>query len=96
MVEFNIDVDFDGDELKEALTEKYAAQIEQAGVDCKTKGCESESFDAEMWTTDSGGFEGAVVCRECNERFELDLEDSQAQDALRDIQSQIKDLENAF
>lgn len=96
MVEFSIDVDFDGNELRDALAKKYAAQIEEGGIDCKTEECESESFDAEMWTTDNGGFEGAAVCRGCNKRFELDLEDSQIQDSLQDIEHQIKDLENAF
>lgn len=83
-----------GDDLREAMAENIEEQIEQGAIECPTDGCDSNYFDAEVGVTDSGGFEGAAVCRECNTRIELDLEDSDAQDAADDIESQLDDLNN--
>ena len=91
-MEISFEIDFDSDELREALAEKYAQQIEQGGIDCPTDGCESESFDAEIWTTDGGGFDGEAVCRDCNTRINIDLEDSQAKESIREIENQIENL----
>lgn len=96
MVEFSVDVDFDEGDLRETLAEQYAVQIEHGAINCETDDCDSESFDAEIWTNDNGGFEGAAFCRECNKRFELELDDSQVQEELDELEQQIKDLENAF
>jgi hypothetical protein len=91
-MDITFEMDFDGDQLREAMAENYAQQIEQGGIDCPTDSCDSENFDAEIWTTDNGGFDGAAVCRDCNTRIELDLEDSQAKESVKEIENQIDNL----
>jgi hypothetical protein len=83
-----------GDDLREAMAEKYEKQIEHGGIDCPTEDCESENFDAEVWVADTGGFEGTALCRGCNTRIELDFEDSEAQGAADDIEDSVEDLQD--
>lgn len=91
-MEIEFEVDFDGDGLREALAENYAQQIEEGGIDCPNEDCEGESFNAEIWTTDDGGFEGAAICRDCNSRIDLDLDDSQAKESIKEIEDEIENL----
>ena len=92
MVKIEFEVDFDTDALRDALAEKYAAQLEQGDNECPNEDCKGESFDAEIWTNQSGHFEGAAVCRTCNERFDLNIDDSQAQKEIRKLEKQIEDM----
>ena len=87
---------FDKNDLLEAMAEKCEKQIENGAIDCPTEKCGSNSFDAEVWVSDGGGFEGAAVCRECNERIEFNFEDSNAKDSVKSVEKAVKDLEDSF
>jgi hypothetical protein len=92
MVKIELDIDFDEDGLRDALAEKYAAQLEQSNNECPNEDCNGESFDAEMWINQSGHFEGAAVCRTCNNRFDLNIDDSQVQKEIQQLENQIEDM----
>lgn len=83
-----------GDDLREAMAENIEQQIEQGEIECPDEDCGSTQLDAEVWVADGGGFEGTALCRECNTRIELDLQDSQAQDAAKDVEDSIDDLQD--
>jgi len=94
MVEINFDVDMDIDqrEFLKGIAEEYEKQIEQGeGIDCPTDDCDSETFDAELWLSDQNHLEGAAICNSCNERIELDIDDSQLHDAIGEIESELED-----
>jgi hypothetical protein len=96
MIEMSIDIDFDERELLDVLADNYAAELQQGVIECPAEDCDSDVFDTEIWTTQSGGFEGAAVCRQCNERTELDLDDSQVKEAIRELEREFKKLERKF
>jgi len=95
-IDINIDVDFDREELLRAVADQYEAQIERGEIDCPSEDCSSTAFDSELWISDSGGLEGAAICLECNERIDLDIDDSDVQNSLDDMESSVRDLENSF
>lgn len=78
--------------MLEELADAYAEQIEQGGIDCPSEGCDSEAFDAELWTTDAGGLEGAAVCRGCNSRIDLDIGDSDVKEGLGEIKDSFNNM----
>ncbi|WP_339105952.1 hypothetical protein [Haloterrigena salinisoli] len=93
MIDIEVDsMDIDTDGMLEELADAYADQIEQGGIDCPSDGCDSEAFNAELWTTDAGGLEGAAVCRECNSRIDLDLEDSDVKEGLKEIEDSLSNI----
>ncbi|WP_276257206.1 hypothetical protein [Halomontanus rarus] len=97
MVEIDLDiemsdVDIDKEGLLDELAEGYAKQIEDGGIDCPKDGCDSKSFDAEVWTTDEGGFEGAAVCLKCNSRTNFDFEDSGVKDGIQELEDSLENL----
>ncbi|TQQ83611.1 hypothetical protein EGH24_02125 [Halonotius terrestris] len=73
-------IDLDPDSLKEKIADAaedmavdhIEEQIESGAVECPN--CESRSFDAATWKSGSGEYDGSAVCRECNERVELDID----------------------
>jgi len=85
-----------GDDLRAEMAETFERQIEGGAIDCPTDGCDSDQFDAEVWVADSGGFEGTALCRACNTRIELNLEDSSAQAAADEVQDSYDDVKDAL
>jgi len=79
-IEFDIDVDVD--EIKEkmidAVEEQFIEHVENelgdGGFECEN--CEARSFDVETWQTSSGDYGIGAVCRECNERLNVDIDTS--------------------
>lgn len=72
---------FDEDDLREAIldeAEKLAREWieEEAGDGHFECDCGSTSFDIETWTNPAGGIEAAGVCRECNTRVDIEVDDS--------------------
>lgn len=78
-------IDFDEDafrnKIADRVEEMFIDYVEnQAGdgeIECD---CGSRSFDVETWKTGSGGYEGAAICRECNQRINLDIDTSDIDD----------------
>ena len=93
-IDIDIDVDFDRDSLLRAIADNYEKQIERGAIDCPNEGCPGTAFDAELWIADSGGLEGAAICRDCNDRIDLNIDDSDVQASLDDIEGSVEDLEN--
>ncbi|MFC6942851.1 hypothetical protein ACFQE8_23305 [Salinirubellus sp. GCM10025818] len=85
-----------GDELRAKMAERFERKIKRGVIDCPTDGCDSNQFDAEVWVADSGGFEATALCRACNTRIELNLEDSGAQTAADKVQDSYDDLKDAL
>lgn len=90
-ISFDADVDIDHRDFVKNIAESYEKQIEQGGIDCPTDGCDSESFDAELWVSDENHLEGAAICKSCNERIDLNIDDSQVHDAIEEIESGLED-----
>lgn len=92
MIEFDVDVDVDEAELLSALADGYEQQLEEEGFDCQSEGCSGEHIEAEIWVTDSQHLDGEVLCKDCNSRTELDIDDSDVQEAVEDIERQFNNL----
>ena len=93
MIDIELDsIDIDTDEMLEELADAYANQIKQGGIDCTSDGCDSKAFDAELWTTDAGGLEGAAVCRGCNSRIDLNIDDSDVKEGLKEIEDSFNNM----
>ncbi len=73
-------IDIDPDSLKEKIADAAEGividhieeQMENGSVQCPN--CKSRSFDAATWKRRSGEYDGSAVCRDCNERVELDID----------------------
>lgn len=80
-IEFNVDVDIAEDSIKEAFAdaaedafrEYVETEVGEGNLQCD---CGSRSFDVETWSSGSGRIEGAAICRDCNDRIELDIDTS--------------------
>lgn len=84
------------DDLSEELAEKYSQQLEENDTECPYDDCSGNLFDAEIWVDDNDRFTGQALCLSCNRSFELDLDDSQAQDAIGEVEDAIDDLKASF
>lgn len=96
MIEFDVDVDFDSDEIMDAMADSYAQQLEENNTQCPEEDCTGTKFDVEIWVNENDRFEGEGRCMSCNEIFELDIEDSDAREAVQEIQDAVESLEDAF
>lgn len=96
MVEIHINLDFDRSGLEDAIAGQFEQQIQTNGIDCPKEGCESEEFNAKIWTNQQGRFEGAAVCSNCDSKINLDINDTDMQQTLSKIDSLVDDIENSF
>lgn len=67
------------DEIEKIFIQHVEEQIENGSLDCE---CGSQEFDVEVWQSSNDSFEGAAICRDCNDRAELDIDTSEI-DSLR-------------
>lgn len=80
-----IDFNFDEDEFRNAIADKVEAafieyvetEVGNGELECD---CGSTTFDVETWQNGNSGYEGAAICRECDERIALDLDTSDIDD----------------
>lgn len=93
MIDIEANVDIDTNDFLESFADAYAKQLEQGGMDCPADDCGSETFDVEMWVDNDTGIEGAAVCRGCNARIDLNIDDSEVKDAITEIEDA---FESAF
>lgn len=96
MIDFDVDVDFDSDEIMDVMADSYAQQLEENHTECPREDCTGTEFDVEIWVNENDHFEGEGRCLSCNEVFELDIEDSEAREAIREIQDAVESLEDVF
>lgn len=76
-IEFN----FDEDEFKKAFADAAETafieyinnEIGERELECD---CGSRSFDVETWKNNNNEYEGAAICRNCNERIRLEIDTS--------------------
>jgi peptide subunit release factor 1 (eRF1) len=82
-IEFNFDEDefrnAIADEVESMFIEYVETEVERGNIECD---CGSWSFDVETWKNSNDEYEGAAICRDCNERIELEIDTSDI-DALR-------------
>lgn len=84
-MDFNVEVDFDesefkaavADQIEEMFREHLETEVRRGHIECE---CGSDSFDIETWYDAADQLQGAAVCRECNERIELDIDTSDIDD----------------
>jgi hypothetical protein len=81
-VEFNFDEDAFREQIADAVEERFIEYVEnEAGNgDIECDSCGSRSFDVETWQNGNGDWEGAAVCRDCNERVPVELDTSEIDD----------------
>lgn len=84
------------DEIREKLAEIYSQQLEKNDRECPYDSCSATVFDVKIWVDKNDRFAGEAFCLSCNRLFELDLEDSQAQDALSDVEDALDDLRDVI
>lgn len=92
MIEIEAEVDVDEREILEMAAESYQQQIEEGGIDCPTEGCDGNMVDAELWVTSQNHVDGEVLCKNCNTRVELDIDDSELQDAVNEIEETLSNM----
>lgn len=80
------------DDLLSDMAEAYEKQLEESDIQCPYEGCSGTTIDAEISVDRNGRFEGEALCLSCNQIFELDIEDSQARDAVGDVTDAVDDL----
>lgn len=80
------------DELLDEMAEAYSQQLEENDTECPYDDCSATVFDVEIWVDENDRFTGEALCLSCNRVFELDLEDSQAQEAVGDVVDAYDDL----
>ncbi|CAM2927945.1 hypothetical protein [Halobacterium salinarum] len=90
-ISFDADIDVDRREFLQGFAEEYEKKVEQGEIDCPTDGCDSEVFDAEIWLSNQNHLEGAAICKSCNKRIDLNIDDSQVHDAVGEIESELED-----
>lgn len=82
-------------EDKEALLEEakgeYEAQMAEGEFTCEAEGCESESFDVNLYVASPSSYQGTAVCRECNERHEVTMPVEGLDEGLADVEQEIQD-----
>lgn len=80
-VEFNFDEDEFRNAIADHVEERFIDYVEtevgNGDLECD---CGSRSFDVETWNTGNGAYEGAAVCRDCNDRIALDIDTSDIDD----------------
>jgi hypothetical protein len=80
-IEFNFDEDEFRNTIADAVEEMFIEYVEnEAGngdLECE---CGSGTFDVETWKNSNGGYEGAAICRDCNERLTLNIDTSDTDD----------------
>lgn len=82
----DIEMDFDEDDFRNAIKDEIEAafieyvETEMGSGDLECD-CGARSFDVETWEN-NGRYEGAAICRDCNERIELDIDTSDIDDLL--------------
>lgn len=85
--DINIDVEFDEKEFRNTMIDQIEEHARdwletEAGnghIECD---CGARSFDVETWTNADGRIEAAGVCRECNERTDIEFDTAEL-DSLR-------------
>lgn len=86
-VEFNINVEFDEKEIQNAIAD-HAEELVQEWLESEARDgsfeceCGSISFDIETWENANNDIRAAGICRECNDRMEIDVDTSEL-DELR-------------
>jgi len=74
-------------------------EIRKGKIECQNENCDSRAFDVRVWENEGGLPEGAAVCRECNTRTNLKMQDSEikeAQKKLDELDDALDDLQDAF
>lgn len=90
---------FDRDDKETLLEEvkgEYEAQMAEGERTCEAEGCESQSFDVNLYVASPSSYKGTAVCRKCNKRHEITKSvkgmDEEIADAEREIQDELDDL----
>lgn len=84
-IEFSVDIDIDkgefqaavADQLDEHVSEWLETDARDGAFECD---CGSSSFDIETWNESKGEIKAAGVCRECNERMNIEVDTSEIDD----------------
>lgn len=82
-IDINIELDEDdfretvADTAEEAFREWIETEVRDGHIECD---CGSTSFDTETWYNGNNELQGAAVCRDCNERINLDIDTSEIDD----------------
>lgn len=78
-IEFDIDVEIDEEGLQNEIADRFDELVKEwleseAGEGHYECDCGSYSFDVETWENASGDIRAATVCRECNNRMEIEVD----------------------
>ena len=83
--DIDIEIEFDEDDFRDAVADQaeeifqewIETEVGDGHIECN---CGSTSFDTETWYNGNNDLQGAAVCRECDERIELDIDTSEIED----------------
>ena len=90
---------FDSEDVLEAMRGDVEQEVSEGQFECETEDCNSESFDVNLYVADGSRFEGTAVCRECNERHELNIPvdgTNDMDDAAQDLEDALDDLDDSL
>ena len=76
---FDIDIEINEDELQNAIINQMDELVEEwleneAGNGHWECDCGSDFFDVKSWRNADGELKAAAVCRECNERMDIEVD----------------------
>jgi len=85
---FDVDINLDEDEFQNAIADQMDELVEEwleseAGEGHFECDCGSDFFDIKPWRDAAGALKASAVCRECNERMEIDVDMSEIEKIRR-------------
>lgn len=96
MFDISVETDIDRSGVNSLIKQAIEERVRSGQVTCEGADCDSRAFDVRVWETQTGRIEGAAICRECDTRTPIRVDDSALQDTLDTIEDAFQDLERSL